>query len=1172
MAGFDPKAYRATQAQQFSGTPAPQPVTPTPETSTAEKLFQPFQQSGLITADHQQKDQQSFGRKVGEDALLLGLAPSALAATAVDFVFHPIRETKKLAAGIATGFVESFDPRAWKEHPLINTINTVANLSLIGSIPKTILLNSGRRSLLTAARESAIAAGAEATIVDTVFKPRRTLSASFAEAVKTKSVEPLVSGLRTSFQAAGLDARAADVLARKTATDNFTKFMADHGDRIGSLDKIIHPLSALGSTAKKITAPIGQSLFGTPEASAVGKLYGSEVVKQDLPGFGMVEEWASMQVKERGLSDSVSNRVRIIQEWVDSNPEYAALTPLERNKHFAQYAEADLSRAAFSASKGREYVLTKALPKNVVEAMTEYISSLPKFTADGQPMTVAKIIESLGEQYGRDFKIHSEEVTNRMRGFLENTEREGLITAITKLTDSRVPVSLRKLTKAETKLVNDLNGSGYRIGRAPNKTKISQPIDVGNIYYHSTTMDAAESIGKNGFKAQIGARSLGVANAVGTWLYKDRGATTEFGKNFIRAGKTPAVVETQVRGKIFDATSADRSIRAIVEDKRFIAKLRKEGYVGVTGDELGTPATFVFDSNALKVFTGKVFSKEDLVVHRTALGRIVDKFGLSPEGVVEGTQFFAFREAFTQEVFKAFGDRTNITIGGQKFPIQSLSFTLERLRKIKQQTTSGVFPGAHTIADLRFKDLVEMGFKEADAKVLDKIIRESNIASPSITGLGEALSNYLRTRDNPLSRSYNGFLKWQSDLRFKKNPMFGMQAAVESITWGSLFTKTVPGTQFVLKQLSRIKGLETPLKNSIRVTTLQEEAAVLSEVMGNYNRQLRDTGMSPEIYRGISDIPSFTKTGVEGFAERARFAAQNRDSNIWLGAAGFSNVKLATNMMKAFAGRYGMTLDEALAYKMVGGKKVYQNQWLVENMQDAAQGIFGYQTGVLTSPLIRTLNTVFFPIRFQTKSVIQTAKWLESLSPASRLAVVNSWTSTASWLATDEGQKWKNTNRGLFASLFNYTFAYEGIGKTVAAVTRGQLFGGNTGLIGGLPFGFLVNIAQDLGYVRQETQINVSTGKPFKRTVVKDSASFAGFVTVVEDIILSMSPSMPFYTATGGNVTVSLNRGIRNTVEQGLSALMGGLDPNKEADDYQKALRKSKKDVKPGFNKLPLPF
>lgn len=129
---------------------------------------------------------------------------------------------------------------------------------------------------------------------------------------------------------------------------------------------------------------------------------------------------------------------------------------------------------------------------------------------------------------------------------------------------------------------------------------------TGETYYHATSAENAKSIAESGFKAQIGERSLGVANAKGVWLYEDKSATTEFGKNFIRAGKTPAVVETKVNGKIFDATSEDRSIRAIVEDKTLMAKLRAEGYVGVKGDELGTSATFIFDTKALAPITPKV--------------------------------------------------------------------------------------------------------------------------------------------------------------------------------------------------------------------------------------------------------------------------------------------------------------------------------------------------------------------------------------------------------------------------------------------------------------------------------------------------------------------------------------------------------------------------------------
>lgn len=145
-----------------------------------------------------------------------------------------------------------------------------------------------------------------------------------------------------------------------------------------------------------------------------------------------------------------------------------------------------------------------------------------------------------------------------------------------------------KTPLTEQKLINQYHPSAQKA------------VAEGNTYYHSTSAEAAKSIEQNGFKAQIGERSLGVANAKGVWLYEDAGATTEFGKNFTRAGKTPAVVETKVSGKIFDATNDERSIRGVVEDKKLIAKLKSEGYVGVKGDELGTSATFVFDTTALK--------------------------------------------------------------------------------------------------------------------------------------------------------------------------------------------------------------------------------------------------------------------------------------------------------------------------------------------------------------------------------------------------------------------------------------------------------------------------------------------------------------------------------------------------------------------------------------------
>jgi len=362
---------------------------------------------------------------------------------------------------------------------------------------------------------------------------------------------------------------------------------------------------------------------------------------------------------------------------------------------------------------------------------------------------------------------------------------------------------------------------------------------------------------------------------------------------------------------------------------------------------------------------------------------------------------------------------------------------------------------------------------------------------------------------------------------------------------------------------------KTPIIEANRAATLSEESLVLSEVFGDYARQLRDNGTPQELFRGVTEVETqsvidASLTGVARFKQSLDFKKKTQDSNILLGVVGFSNIRVGTNIMKAYARRFGMTLEEALASKTVGGKKVYDNAWMVDNMKQATQAIFGYKPGILTSPLLRTLNTIWFPVRFQTKTIMQTADWLGSLHPTTRALVINDWIQMADWMTTKEGQEWKNGNRGLFGNLFNYTFAFEGIGKSVDAVTKGKLFGGNTGLIGGLPFGFISSIARDLGYTSSDSEINQKTGRPFDRTVVRDTLSFSGFVTVVEDILLSMTPSMPFSQATGGEMSTSFRQFSKSLIEDMLSVVSA---PFLEGD-----VSEVKKSIQRGKIKVPLDF
>lgn len=1047
MAGFDPKQYRQQQAQQFSGTPAPAaaPVTPKQEFSAVQAVNKPFQEAGLLTTDVDEIDEQSTLRRVGEDALSLGLAVPNLAATAVDLVVSPIDTGTEVVKGVLQGYTDMLDSRQWRRHPLLNTVNTIANVSLIGAPIKALILRGARTKTMAAARTAAIGVGANSTLVNNVFKPTRVFRNTVAEGARLGSVEPVATHLTKKFEEAGVLPDTASVLGRQVAEESFGSFLKENKSKLDRVEAFMHPLSVLGSKAGLVSTSVAKTIFGETEKSAVGKLYGSDVVKQDVPGFALVEEWASMQVRESGLQDNVTNRTRRIQDWVDSNPEYQALTPLERNKHFAQYAEADLSRQKFSASQKREYVLTKALPATYIEALRSFIDSRPKVDSDGTPLTNGRIIAELEKEYGNDFKMHSMEVRRRMEGNLEGFDRDLLKASIAKLGDPNIPISPRKLTKAEAAFVKDLEGTGYRIGRAPTaKSRISQAADV----------------------------------------------------------------------------------------------------------------------------QGTRFSKEDLVSNRRFLGKVVDNLGLSPNGNVEGYQFFAFRENLTQRLLAHYGTKKNITVRGVQYPAFTMAAVLEKFRRAQQENFAKriVSPSNYTIAELRYGDLIKFGFDKADAKAIDSMIRNSTVMSPSVVGLIEGFSNLIKTRNNPLSRAYNQFLRVQSDWRFKKNPMFAVQAAIEAYVWSGLAVKRFPAIDEIVTRLSKTPGIKKVIRNSVGEPTMMEQSLVIDTVLSNYNRQLRDAA-SPELYRGVNEAPiKSMKGGVEGYLEESRFNEKNADHNIWLGAVGFSNVKLATNMSKAIARKYGMTLDEALASRInKDGTKTFANPWLVTEMQDAATGVFGYHGKILNSALLRTVNSIWFPSRFMTKSAIQTTKWLGSLSPATRLAVVNQWVNTAEWLQTPEGEEWKKENRSTFEEVFNYIFAYESIGKTLNSVTKGELFGGNAGLIGGLPFGFIYNIARDLGGIPQDEQINPATGKPFQRKVQKDATSFPSFVRAIENIVVSIVPAMPFYTLSDGELTGSLNRFTREFVRYGMANLAGALDPEKEYEDYKKEIEKSQKKVKPQY-------
>lgn len=118
-------------------------------------------------------------------------------------------------------------------------------------------------------------------------------------------------------------------------------------------------------------------------------------------------------------------------------------------------------------------------------------------------------------------------------------------------------------------------------------------------YYHTTSTDIAPLIEKDGFKAQIGERTIGTTQGNGVFFYEDVSPTINFGKNFIWKGKEPTVVEAKINGEIYSSKSQSKSINALAEDTALIKRLKEDGFVGIRGTENGTPVTFVFEPGAI---------------------------------------------------------------------------------------------------------------------------------------------------------------------------------------------------------------------------------------------------------------------------------------------------------------------------------------------------------------------------------------------------------------------------------------------------------------------------------------------------------------------------------------------------------------------------------------------
>lgn len=655
--------------------------------------------------------------------------------------------------------------------------------------------------------------------------------------------------------------------------------------------------------------------------------------------------------------------------------------------------------------------------------------------------------------------------------------------------------------------------------------------EVGGEYVLSrglskNTIDSmVETINKSTFSEAMALEDLvKIKNKLADVFHNDFYKNEEFLNATLKKTPTKEALINAIN-KLGESTSLVDTSKLSVKAQQIADELIGKGYrIGYApkGKVITQAADIVGDA-----IEPSAINLSDITRDRTTFSKFLDRWGFSTRGVDTSAVQFAYSESYNQRLFGEFAEKHGgvIKVGDLSIPVEKLYDWLDRNRlKLFESRKVKVLP-IRSVFDIKASDLVKIGVKENIANALEEIGRKSLREIPTeLTGVGDMAVNYLASMNNGFGTFYKRYQQTAFKGRYDWSPFFAAQQWLETRLNSSLLVKdirTFPGVAGGIKKLGdwtperlakQLEGTQTYLKEVLTEPTLNEVALVQDEILGSMTKTMVDVA-TPD----IMNVMNAAKGGAKGLADIASFEESIRSRNVFYKLFGQSSVRMATTMNKALAYKFGMTLEEAGKFTSENGIKKYANPQMLQIMKESTQSLFHYKTGFLTSPLMKTMNIVWFPLRFQVKSAKLLADWMGSLSPMNKMILANNWVHFANWTGTEEGIKWRRTNRNALYNILAYSTSYEQSGQAIEAVTNGRLFGGNAGLIGGVPFGVIVNIARELAILPEDPdQFDPKTGRRFTKTVPKEVISAAALSTSIEQLLISMSPSTPFYSLTGG--------------------------------------------------------
>lgn len=197
----------------------------------------------------------------------------------------------------------------------------------------------------------------------------------------------------------------------------------------------------------------------------------------------------------------------------------------------------------------------------------------------------------------------------------------------------------------------------------------------------------------------------------------------------------------------------------------------------------------------------------------------------------------------------------------------------------------------------------------------------------------------------------------------------------------------------------------------------------------------------------------------------------------------------------------GMALDIAEKRGTTIEKMLRDNP---EEIADALRVIVQYPNkGILNSSLARTINTAFFPMRYNVKVATMVAEEVAKLPPTVQTAFVHSLFKMGDWLKSDEGIQWQSENADAI-QIFKYFTPVGNITSVLSMLTPGRPDSiGELGLLGGLPFGVISQMLEAQGVIHLNTPfVDQKTGNVMPDHIPESAKARAA--TAVGSLLNSM--------------------------------------------------------------------